>query len=145
MLKITIKLLSAIHTTDPAHNAIIGIESVTTDTFTVNIGVSTTGKFPDNNGRVFTVKSVPSSKQFSVHVGENRFEHTYVNGGKTRQNIVRPFDGQVVYFDELYNTVGKITITNAGSGYNSQQLQLVLHLNLGVLLLLLFLQLRMDL
>ena len=106
-------------TTDPAHNAIIGIESVTTDTFSVNIGVSTTGKFPDNNGRVFTVKSVPSSKQFSVHVGENRFEHVYVNGGKTRQNIVRPFDGQVVYFDELYNTVGKITITNAGSGYNS--------------------------
>ena len=51
-------------TTDPAHNATIGIESVTTDTFTVNIGVSTTGKFPDNNGRVFTVKSVPASKQF---------------------------------------------------------------------------------
>ena len=106
-------------TTDPAHNAIIGIESVTQDTFTVNIGVSTTGKFPDNNGRVFTVKSVPSSKVFTVHVGPNRFEHTYVSGGKSRLNLIRPYDGQVVYFDELYNTVGKITITNAGSGYNS--------------------------
>jgi hypothetical protein len=106
-------------TTDPAHNAIIGIDSVTTDTFSVNIGVSTTGKFPDNNGRVFTVKSAPSSKVFTVHVGPNRFEHTYVNGGKTALNIIRPYDGQVVYFDELYNTVDNITITNAGSGYNS--------------------------
>jgi hypothetical protein len=43
-----------------------------------------------------------------------------VNGGKTRQNIVRPFDGQVVYFDELYYTVGKIKITNPGSGYNTR-------------------------
>ena len=106
-------------TTDPAHNAVIGVETVTTNSFIVNIGVSTTGKFPDNNGRIFTVKSVPSSKEFSVHVGPNRFEHEYINGGKTALNIVRPYDGQAVYFDELYNAVGKITITNAGSGYNS--------------------------
>ncbi len=105
--------------TDPAHNAVIGIESITSDTFSVNIGVSTTGKFPDNNGRVFTVKSAPSSKVFTVHVGPNRFEHTYVSGGKSKLNIIRPYDGQVVYFDELYNTVDKISITNAGAGYNS--------------------------
>lgn len=31
----------------------------------------------------------------------------------------RPFDGQVVYFDDLYYEVSKITITNNGSGYTS--------------------------
>jgi len=68
---------------------------------------------------VFSVKSVPAPNQFTVHVGPNDREHTYVEGGTVDRNIVRPYDGQVVYFDELYYTVGKITITNAGSGYNS--------------------------
>ena len=31
----------------------------------------------------------------------------------------RPYDGQVVYFDQLYYEVSKITITNGGSGYTS--------------------------
>lgn len=31
----------------------------------------------------------------------------------------RPYSGQVVYFDTLYNTVQEITITNGGSGYTS--------------------------
>ena len=31
----------------------------------------------------------------------------------------RPYDGQVVYFDQLYYEVNKITITNGGSGYTS--------------------------
>ena len=68
---------------------------------------------------MFSVKSVPAPNQFTVHVGPNDREHTYVEGGTVDRNIVRPYDGQVVYFDELYYTVGKITITNAGSGYNS--------------------------
>ena len=42
-----------------------------------------------------------------------------MSGGKSKLNIIRPYDGQVVYFDELYNTVDKISITNAGAGYNS--------------------------
>ena len=31
----------------------------------------------------------------------------------------RPYDGQVVYFDQLYKSVKSITITNGGSGYTS--------------------------
>ncbi len=31
----------------------------------------------------------------------------------------RPYDGQVVYFDQLYKSVESITITNGGSGYTS--------------------------
>ena len=84
------------------------------------VAISTISNFPSgNNGYVFSVKSVPAPNQFTVHVGPNDREHTYVEGGTVDRNIVRPYDGQVVYFDELYYTVGKITITNAGSGYNS--------------------------
>jgi hypothetical protein len=84
------------------------------------VAISTISNFPSgNNGYVFSVKSVPAPNQFTVHVGPNDREHTYVEGGTVDRNIVRPYDGQVVYFDELYHTVGKITITNAGSGYNS--------------------------
>ena len=105
------------------------------DSFSVNVGpstishtydqggvvaISTIANFPSgDNGYVFSIKSIPSSNQFTVHVGPNDREHTYVEGGTVDRNVVRPYDGQVVYFDELYNTVGKITITNAGSGYNS--------------------------
>ena len=31
----------------------------------------------------------------------------------------RPYDGQVVYFDQLYKSVKSITVTNGGSGYTS--------------------------
>jgi hypothetical protein len=31
----------------------------------------------------------------------------------------RPYDGQVVYFDQLYKSIESITITNGGSGYTS--------------------------
>ena len=84
------------------------------------VGISTFANFPSGtNGYVFSIKSIPADNQFTVHVGPNDREHTYVSGGTVDRNVVRPYDGQVVYFDELYHTVGKITITNAGSGYNS--------------------------
>ena len=105
------------------------------DSFSVNVGpstiahtystggvvaISTIATFPSGeNGYVFSVKSVPAANQFTVHVGPNDREHTYDSGGTVDRNVVRPYDGQVVYFDELYHTIGKITITNAGSGYNS--------------------------
>ena len=31
----------------------------------------------------------------------------------------RPYDGQIVYFDQLYKSVETITVTNGGSGYTS--------------------------
>ena len=84
------------------------------------IGISTIANFPSGtNGYIFSINSIPSANQFTVHVGPNEREHTYVSDGTVDLNPIRPYDGQVVYFDELYNTVGKITITNPGSGYNS--------------------------
>jgi hypothetical protein len=49
------------------------------------------------------------------------------SGAAGQDNIVvnvgavttRPYDGQVVYFDQLYKSVESITITNGGSGYTS--------------------------
>ena len=84
------------------------------------VAISTITSFPSGeNGYVFTIKKTPAANQFEVNVGLSTRAHTYRDGGTSERNIVRPYDGQVVYFDELYHTVGKIKITNAGSGYNS--------------------------
>jgi hypothetical protein len=55
-----------------------------------------------------------------MNVGIATQPHTYVpNTGNAKINVVRPFDGQVVYFGDLYYTVDKIIIENGGSGYTS--------------------------
>ena len=49
------------------------------------------------------------------------------SASSTQDNIIinvgssttRPYDGQVVYFDQLYKSVASISITNGGSGYTS--------------------------
>ena len=46
-------------------------------------------------------------------MGVSTLAHTYVSGGSVKTNVTRPFDGQVVFFDELYFTVGSVTV---GSG-----------------------------
>ena len=88
--------------------------------FSCSSGAGTTTIFPDGtNGYVFTINAIGAANSFSAYVGASTIPHSYMTGGTVAINVVRPFDGQVVYFDELYNTVGKIKITNAGSGYNS--------------------------
>jgi len=88
--------------------------------FVCTSGAGTTTLFPDGtNGYIFNVNAVGAANSFSAYVGASTIPHSYMTGGTVAINVVRPFDGQVVYFDELYNTVGKITITNSGSGYNS--------------------------
>ena len=96
----------------------MGVETVSTDVLTVNVGVATHEIFPDQFGKVFSVKSIVDSKTFTLHVGPNQYPHDYLGGGKASINIIRPFDGKVIYFDDLFYTIGKIKITNPGSGYN---------------------------
>jgi hypothetical protein len=57
---------------------------------------------------------------FTINVGTSTLPHTYVpiSGGTVKTNVVRPFDGQVLYFKDLYYSVGKIVITDGGSGYS---------------------------
>ena len=104
--------------TDPAYYRQMGVGATTADSITINVGVSTLDVFPSGvNGYVFEVNEVVGINTFVVHVGPNRFPHQYVSGGAAQIDVIRPFDGQVVYFDALYNTVGKIKVGSAGTGY----------------------------
>ena len=58
-----------------------------------------------------------ASTVFSAYVGTSTLPHTYSGSGTVAVNIVRPFDGQVVYFEDLYYTIGRINITGVGTGY----------------------------
>lgn len=74
-----------------------------------------------NSGYIFEVKSVPSSTSFSVNVGPSTTPgQVWNSGGTAKLNVVRPFDGQVVYLDQLYYTVDKITVSVGGTGYTSR-------------------------
>jgi hypothetical protein len=68
-----------------------------------------------------TIQNLPqvsmASTVFSAYVGASTLPHTYESGGVVKINVSRPFDGQVVYFGELFFTVGEIRINNPGSGY----------------------------
>ena len=105
--------------TDPASCRILGVEAVTSDTITINVGPANLATFPDNFGRVFTVKQVNSTTQYETFVGVSTIIHGYDSGGNTNIYVTRPFDGQVVYLDELYNSISGVTITNGGSGYTT--------------------------
>jgi len=86
-------------------------------TCTSDGGVTTVTYPSGNSGHIFEVVSIPSSTSFEVYVGISTLSHTYTSGGTVAINAVRPFDGQVIYIENLYYTVDDITITNGGSGY----------------------------
>jgi len=118
-----------------SYNNTAGLITITTTTnhnLTVGMGVTIAGlgftcpsgpavlTYPTGNyGYVFDVNTVSSPNTFSAYVGTSTLPHTYVGGGTVKIDVPRPFDGQVVYFENLYYTVKKINITNTGSGYNS--------------------------
>jgi len=110
-----------------------GLTTITVNSnhnFNVGMGVSIVGlaftcssgpgivTYPSGNkGYIFEVAGVPSSTSFEVYVGVSTLQHTYQSGGTVKINAVRPFDGQVVYFEDLYYTVGGITVSSGGTGY----------------------------
>ena len=60
-----------------------------------------------------------ASTVFTANVGVSTLPHTYVpNTGTAKINVIRPFDGQVIYFNKLYYTVEKILVSIGGSGYS---------------------------
>ena len=54
---------------------------------------------------------------FTVNVGESAYQHFYNSGGTAKINVTRPYDGQSVYFGDLYYSVDKITVGSGGTGY----------------------------
>ena len=111
----------------------VGIITITTTTnhnFNVGMGVTIAGlgftcpsgpgisTFPSGNfGYIFEVAAVGAANSFSAYVGVSTLAHTYVSGGTVKTNVARPFDGQVVFLDELYFTVGGVTVGSGGTGY----------------------------
>jgi hypothetical protein len=122
-----------LNVTNAVYDNVTGLTTITVDTnhnFNVGMGVSISGlgftctsgpgiaTFPSgNSGYVFEVVDIPTSTSFSAYVGVSTLSHTYDSGGTVNINAVRPFDGQAIYFGELYYTVDGITITSGGSGY----------------------------
>jgi hypothetical protein len=118
-----------------SYNNVTGILTVTTSTnhnLSVGMGVTISSlqftcpsgpgivTYPSGNyGYVFNVDSIGAANSFSAYVGTSTLPHTYQTGGTVAIDVQRPYDGQVVYFENLYYTIKKINITNAGSGYNS--------------------------
>jgi len=115
------------------YNNTVGIITITTTTnhnFNVGMGVSIAGlgftcpsgpgisTFPSGNfGYIFEVAAIGAANSFSAYIGVSTLSHTYNSGGTVKINTTRPYDGQVVYFDELYYTVGGVTVGSGGTGY----------------------------
>ena len=76
---------------------------------TVNLG----------NGNLNNLPSVSlASTVFSVNVGIATQKHYYNSGGTAKCSIIRPFDGQVVYFGDLTYDIDTITVGAGGTGYS---------------------------
>ena len=89
-------------------------------------GVTTT-IFPDGSSRygsIFKVTGITSTT-FNIDAGISTIPHNYVSGGTARRAATtklyanRPYDGQVVFIDQLYNQLDKIDVVSPGSGYQS--------------------------
>ena len=124
-----------LNVTDASYDNVTGLTTITVNTphnFNVGMGVTisglgftcasdggiTTVTYPSGNkGYIFEVNAIPSSTSFEVYVGASTLPHTYTTGGTVKINAVRPFDGQVVYFGELFYTIKDVDITSGGSGY----------------------------
>ena len=123
-----------LNVTNALYQNTTGLTTITVNTnhnFNVGMGVSIVGlaftcssgpgivTYPSGNfGYVFEVVDIPSSTSFEVYVGVSTLAHTYQSGGTVKTNVSRPFDGQVIYFDELYFSVGGVTVGSGGTGYS---------------------------
>jgi hypothetical protein len=122
-----------LNVTNALYDNTTGLTTITVNSnhnFNVGMGVSIVGlgftcpsgpgmvTYPSgSSGYIFEVQSIPSSTSFSVYVGVSTLSHTYQSGGTVKINVVRPFDGQVIYLDELYFTVGGVSVGSGGTGY----------------------------
>ena len=82
------------------------------------VGIITT-RIDAGNLNVLALPQVSmASTVFTANVGISTLPHTYESNGTVKINVVRPFDGQVIYFNRLFYTVDKILVSIGGSGYS---------------------------
>ena len=108
-------------TTTAAHNFKVGMGVTLAGIgFTCDFGGKT---YPYRRPFVFDVEEIPAATKFKVNLGISTVAHYYAGAGSTagtaKIEVDRPYDGQLVYFDTLYEQVQTITMTNKGSGYTS--------------------------
>ncbi len=122
-----------LNVTNALYDNTTGLTTITVNTnhnFNVGMGVSIAGlgftcpsgpgilTYPSGNkGYIFEVQAIPTSTSFEVYVGASTLPHTYNSGGTVKINAARPFDGQVIYFDSLYHTIGGVNVSSGGTGY----------------------------
>lgn len=122
-----------LNVTNAIYDNTTGLTTITVSSdhnFSVGMGVSIVGlaftcssgpgivTYPSgNSGYIFEVSKINSTTSFETYVGISTLSHTYSSGGTVKINVIRPFDGQVVYFENLYYTVGGISVSSGGSGY----------------------------
>jgi hypothetical protein len=123
-----------LNVTNALYDNTTGLTTITVDdthNFNVGMGVSINGlefscesgpgivTYPSGNfGYIFEIAAIPSTTSFEVYVGVSTLAHTYESGGTVNINVSRPFDGQVIYFDELYFSVDGVTVSSGGTGYS---------------------------
>ena len=108
----------AIITVSSNHNLSVGMGvSISGLNFTCPSGPGSVVYPSGNKGYIFNVSGITSATAFETYVGTSTLPHTYLSGGTVKINAIRPFDGQVVYFGDLYYTVGDITVSSGGTGY----------------------------
>ena len=82
------------------------------------VGILTT-RINTGNLNTLPLPSVSAaSTVFTCNVGVSTTPNqVYVSGGTAKINVIRPYDGQVIYFETLYYTVGNIVVGSGGTGY----------------------------
>ena len=81
------------------------------------VGIITTNL---GNGNLNSIPNVSlASTIFTVDVGIATQPHYYNSGGQVKTNVIRPFDGQSIYFNELFYTVKRLIVVDGGSGYTT--------------------------
>ena len=105
-------------TVNSAHNFNVGMGVTISDLeFSCPSGPGIVTYPSGNNGYVFEVEAVPTTTSFVVNVGTSTLPHTYYGEGNVKINVMRPFDGQVIYFDDLYQSVARVRVSAGGTGY----------------------------
>ena len=89
--------------------------------FTTNEGGSELVSLPNiDSNDIFEVNSLISDSQFTAYVGPSTLTgYTYDSGGFTSKYSVRPYNGQIVYFDVPYYFISRVNVVSGGSGYTT--------------------------
>jgi len=104
-------------TTNAAHGFQVGMGvTLANIVFSCPFGQKT---YPNKKPFVFEVDAIPTSTTFQVNLGISTVAHTYVSGGTAAIDIDRPYDGQQVFFNTLFEQVQTITVGSGGTGYTS--------------------------